>query len=52
MRRGGPFIVDAHGHIQRNYIGIRSTISDEFREARYPHLGAGTHCTCKGDFRG
>jgi hypothetical protein len=61
--RGGPFIVDAHGqshltaqalrggHIQRNYNGICSTNSDGLREARCPHLGAGTHCTCKGVFR-
>jgi hypothetical protein len=60
MRRGGPFIVDDHGqslltapalqggHIQRNHNGICSNISDELREARYPHLGAGTHCSSKG----
>jgi hypothetical protein len=62
-RRGGPFIVDTYarnlltapalrgGHIQRNHNGICSTISDGLREARCPHLGAGTDCTCKGIFR-
>jgi hypothetical protein len=62
-RRGGPFIVDAHGHnfqtapalltghIQRNHNGICSTISDGLREARCPHLGGGTDRTCKGVFR-
>jgi hypothetical protein len=61
-RRGGPFIVDAHGHnlltapalrgghVQRNHNGICSTISDGLREARYPHLGGGTDRTCKGIF--
>jgi hypothetical protein len=60
MRREGPFIIDAHGHslltvpalrskhIQRNHNGICSTISSERCKARCPHLGAGTHCTCKG----
>jgi hypothetical protein len=38
------------GHIQRNN-GICSTISDGLREVRCPHLGADTHCTCKGIFR-
>jgi hypothetical protein len=63
MRRGGPYIVDAHrkslitapalqgGHIQRNHNCICSTISDGLREARCPQLGAGTHFTCKGNFR-
>jgi hypothetical protein len=58
--RGEPFIVNAYGrnlltapalrggHIQRNHNGICSTISDGFREARCPRLGAGTHCTCNG----
>jgi hypothetical protein len=39
------------GHIQRNHNGICSTISGRLREARCPHLGAGTQCTCKGIFR-
>jgi hypothetical protein len=63
MRRGGTFIVDAYGHslltapalrgghIQLKQNSICSTISDGLREARCPHLGAGTHCTCKGIFR-
>jgi hypothetical protein len=50
-RRGGPYIVDAHGlnlltalglpggHIQRNHNGICSTISDGLREAQISHLG-------------
>jgi hypothetical protein len=62
-RRGGPFIVDSHrhnlftalalqsGHIQRKHNGICRTIFDGLREARCPHLGAGTHCTCKDIFR-
>jgi hypothetical protein len=62
-RRGGPFIVDAHGHnlltapalrgghIQRNHNGICSTISDGLREARCSHLGGVTDRTCKGVFR-
>jgi hypothetical protein len=63
LRRGGPFIVDAHGHnllaalafrgghIQRNLNGIASTISDGLREAKISHLGGGTDRTCKGIFR-
>jgi predicted secreted protein len=59
-RRGGPFIVDAHGHnlltapglrgrhIQRNHNGICSTNSDGLREARCPQLGTRTF---KGVFR-
>jgi hypothetical protein len=51
-RRGGPFIVDAHGHslltapalrgghIQRNHNGICSTIFYGLREARSPHLSS------------
>jgi hypothetical protein len=62
-RRGGPYIADAYGQniltalalrggrIQRNHNGICSTISDGLREARIPHLGAGTDRTCKGIFR-
>jgi hypothetical protein len=54
-RRGGPHIVDAHGHsflsapalrdghIQHNHHGICRTISDGLCEARCRHLGAGTH---------
>jgi hypothetical protein len=61
-RRDGPFIVDAHGrklltapalwggHIQRKNA-ICSTISDGLREARCPHLGAGTDCTSWEIFR-
>jgi hypothetical protein len=63
MRRGGPSIVNAQGHslltapalrgghIQHKHNGICSTISDELREARCPHLGASTHCIFKGVFR-
>jgi hypothetical protein len=63
LRRGGPYIVDAHGHnlltapalrgghVQRNHNGICSSISNGFREARISHLGAGTDRTCKGTFR-
>jgi hypothetical protein len=40
-----------NGHIQRNHNGICSIESDGLREARCPHLGAGTHCTFKGIFR-
>jgi hypothetical protein len=39
------------GHIQRNHNGICSTVSEGLREAQWPNLGAGTHCTCKGIFR-
>jgi hypothetical protein len=53
-RRGGSYIVDAHGHnlltapglrcghIQRNHNGICSTISDGLSEALIPHRGWGT----------
>jgi hypothetical protein len=68
MRRGGPFIVDAHGHslltapalrgghIQHNHNGICSSISDGLREARCPHLGAARTALVRGSsgtpFRG
>jgi hypothetical protein len=64
VHRGGPFIVDAHGHslltapalrgghIQRNHNDICNTISDGLRDARCPHLGTGMYCNCKGIFRG
>jgi hypothetical protein len=39
------------GRIQRNHNGICSTISGGLREARCPHLGAGTHSTCNGILR-
>jgi hypothetical protein len=57
--RGCPFIVDAHGQSlltapalrDGNHNVICSTISDGLREATCPHLGVGTHFTCKGIFR-
>jgi hypothetical protein len=61
-RRGGSYIVDAHGHtlltapglrgghIQRNHNGICSTISDGLREAKIPHRSGGTGRSCKGAF--
>jgi hypothetical protein len=39
------------GHIQRNHSDICSTISGGLREARIPHRGGGTDCSCKGTFR-
>jgi hypothetical protein len=64
-RRGGPHIVDAHGHnlltaapglqvghIQCNHNGICSTISDGLREAQIPHRGGGSARSCNGIFRG
>jgi hypothetical protein len=62
-RKGGPFIVDAHGHnllttpalrgkhIQRNHNGICSTISNGLHEAQCPHLGGSMDRTCKGVFQ-
>jgi hypothetical protein len=62
-RRGGPYIVDPHGHnlltalglrgghIQRNHNGICSTIFDGLREAQVPHRGGGADRSCKGIFQ-
>jgi hypothetical protein len=64
IRRGGSFVVDAHEHFLLTATALRgehsqhnnnncicSTISGGLREAQCPHLGAGTHGTCKGIFR-
>jgi hypothetical protein len=57
-RRGGPHIVDPHGHnlltapglrgghIQCNHNGICSTISVGLSEAKIPHRGGGSARSC------